>query len=95
MQNLIISSKISEKLIHKHGIRRIEVEECFLNRIGKSLRDTREEHRSDPPTVWFIGETHQGRLLKIVYVKKGNKYYLRTAYEPNQEEKNIYNSIAF
>ena len=76
-------------------MRRVEIEECFLNRIGKVLRDTREEHNSDPPTVWFIGETHQGRLLKIVYVKKDGYYYLKTAYEPNLEEKNIYNSKAF
>ena len=95
MQNLIISSKISEKLKNKHGVRRVEIEECFLNRSGKVLRDTREEHNSDPPTVWFIEETHQGRLLKIVYVKKDNNYYLRTAYEPNPEEKDIYNSKAF
>jgi len=94
MRNLIISPKIAEKLKNKHDVRRVEVEECFLNRIGKVLRDTREEHNSDPPTVWFIAETHQGRLLKIVYVRREKNYYLKTAFEPNLEEQNIYNKKA-
>ena len=31
--------------------------------------DTREQHRSDPPTLWFVAPTSQGRLLKIVFIK--------------------------
>ena len=95
MQNLIISPKIREKLKIKHDVRRVEIEECFLNRKGSVLRDLREEHHSDPPTVWFISETHQGRLLKVIFIKKEKFYYLRTAFEPNTEEKNIYNKKAF
>ena len=91
MKNLIISSKIEEKLNIKHQVRRVEVEECFLNRTGNVLIDIREDHYSDPPTTWFIAETHQGRLLKVIFIRKNKKIYLRTAYEPNNSEINIYN----
>ena len=95
MQNLIISPKIGEKLKVKHHVRRVEIEECFLNRTGSVLKDIREEHFSDPPTLWFIAETHQGRLLKVVFVKIEKSYYLKTAFEPNTAEKVIYNNKAF
>jgi len=67
-----------------------EIEQCFLNRTGAYLLDEREEHASDPPTRWFISETDFGRELKIVFIPKGNDVIIRTAYDPNPEERRIY-----
>jgi len=52
--------------------------------------DTREEHASDPPTLWFITETYWGRKLKVVFIQKGEDIHVRTAYEPNEAELRIY-----
>ena len=54
--------------------------------------DDREKNKTNPPTVWFIGATFEGRLLKVViipYPKKGIAI-LRTAYEPSDLELEIY-----
>ncbi|RMD67691.1 MAG: ADP-ribosyl-(dinitrogen reductase) hydrolase [Gammaproteobacteria bacterium] len=87
---IVISPKIKKKLQEKHSVSEEEVHECFANREGRLLMDTREEHRSDPPTLWFIAETHMGRKLKIVFIQKGEDIYLRTAYEANETEIRIY-----
>jgi len=53
---------------------------------------TREEHRTNPPTHWFLAETCYGRLLKVVFVPdtNGKDIYIKTAYEPNETEIRIY-----
>lgn len=91
---IIISSKIAEKLKSKHSVTEEEVDQCFSNRDGVFLTDTREDHRSDPPTLWFIAETDYGRLLKVAFVSRDGNIFLRTAYQPNAEEVRIYNKCA-
>jgi len=46
----IVSSKIREKLAEKHGVSEEEISQCFANREGRLLTDTREERVSEPPT---------------------------------------------
>ncbi|HEY1899356.1 MAG TPA: hypothetical protein VGG49_06165 [Steroidobacteraceae bacterium] len=91
---IAISHGIAAKLLEKHQVTPKEVHQCFENRSGGLLEDTREQHRTDPPTQWFIGETNKGRRLKIVFVQRqtatGLQVDLRTAYEPNAEETRIY-----
>ena len=87
---IIISNKIREKLKEKHSVREEEVEECFANLVGDFLRDQREDHRSDPPTLWFIAETYMGRKLKVAFIPVDGDFHVRTAYEPNDEEARIY-----
>ncbi len=94
MKNLVISQSIKIKLLEKHFVRRVEVEECFKNRTRGYLQDLRTEHQTDPPTYWFISATHQGRLLKVVIVVDGVKIYLKTAFEPNNQEIAIYDKYA-
>lgn len=83
---LIISPKIKQKLATKHEITEREVIECFANYHGLLLKDDREENRTDPPTMWFIGETDYGKLVKICFIIRGSDIYLRTAYKPNSDE---------
>lgn len=85
-----ISTKVLAKLSEKHGVTRKEVEECFQNRTGHLLMETREQHKSDPPTLWFIAHTNKGRLLKVCLVLKGGQPHIRTAYSPNDIELGLY-----
>ena len=87
---IIISEQIQEKLETKHGVTQAEVHECFANRCGPLLPDTREEHASNPPTYWFISETNYGKKLKIVCITRDKNIYLRTAFPPNAAEIRIY-----
>ena len=87
---LIVSDKVLVKLKEKHGVSRREVEQCFDNREGGLLEDSREKHKTSPPTRWFIAPTNRGRLLKIVIVAYCGNVYLKSAYEPNKAEIGIY-----
>lgn len=94
MQNLIISHEIEKKLSQKHGVTRREVEQCFDNKCGLLLVDTREDHRSDPPTVWFVAPTNSGRLLKIIFVHREGQNFLRSAYDADEKIQRIYKKHA-
>jgi hypothetical protein len=72
-----------------------KVEECFYNRIKGLLEDTREQYKTNPPTMWFIAETNEGRSLKVVFIELLNgTYEIKTAYEPNEDEVKIYEKYA-
>ena len=90
MKNLKVSQGIVEKLRKDHSVDLGEVRQCFYNRCGKLLLDTRIEHQTNPPTLWFIAQTNHNRLLKIVYIQKGDQVQLKSAFEPNAEEIRIY-----
>ncbi|MAZ05477.1 ADP-ribosyl-(dinitrogen reductase) hydrolase [Marinobacter sp. SS8-8] len=84
------SSAVKQKLAQKHGVSLEEVQQCFANREGNLLEDIREEHKTDPPTQWFIAETDYGRRLKVAFMLKGDDIIIKTSYEPNQTEDGIY-----
>lgn len=85
-----ISPTILAKLKERHQVEQQEVEQCFENITGLPLRDTRERHDTDPPTLWFIARTNRKRLLKVCFVPRGADQFLRTAYPPNDEEIQLY-----
>ena len=88
---LKISAKVLVKLSSKEPpVRPEEIEECFATRSGIYLVDDREEHASDPQTLWFISDTYFGRKLKVVFIPRDNDIVIRTAYDPNKEEIRIY-----
>jgi len=66
---LHISSRIRQKLQEKHTVTEDEIVQCFADSTNKFLEDTREDHKTDPPTRWFIAETNYGRELKVVFVQ--------------------------
>lgn len=90
MKNLVISETVKDKLLKKHKVSVREVGHCFLNREGRLLTDNRALNETNPPTLWFIALTNQGRKLKVAYIQKGVKVILKTAYEPNEQELEIY-----
>jgi hypothetical protein len=89
LAKVFISDAMRAKLAGEHDVGAPEVHQCFANRTGKLLFDTREAHATDPPTRWFIAPTNKGRLLKVCFVPRSD-YFLRTCYEPNEEELAIY-----
>lgn len=90
MENLIVSSAILAKLRDRHQVSRREVEQCFENLCGVFLEDTREDHRTDPPTQWFVAPTNRGRLLKVIFILRDGNVFLKSAYEPEPEAIEIY-----
>jgi uncharacterized DUF497 family protein len=90
MRVIIISPRIDHKLDEKHTVTVDEVDQCFDNKCGVNLIDDREEHRTDPPSLWFIAETNKGRLLKIIYVYRDGKYYIKSGFEPNKSDIETY-----
>jgi len=95
ISGLYISRRVQEKLDAKHGgISIDEIQQCFANRDGAFLRDTRAEHMTDPVSQWFIAETDRGRELKIVFMNKNGDLHIKTAYEPNEDERTIYEKVS-
>ena len=89
---IVIAPRILTKLQNKSPpVSQKEVEQCFANKSGRLLKDTREKHRTNPPTLWFIAKTNQNRALKIVFMQIGLNVNLKSAYDPNPDELHIYN----
>ena len=88
--SLIISPNIGRKLATRHHVTQDEIEQCFMNCDGPYLTDEREAHATDPPTLWFIGETDAGRQLKVVFVPEHGNLYLRTAFTPTRIQAGVY-----
>ncbi|OPH34934.1 hypothetical protein [Moraxella atlantae] len=92
----VISPKILAKLNEKHAVTEQEVIECFYNSDdGDDLEDTREQHQTLPPTLWFLAYTDKGRLLKVCFVFQEEKqtFYVKSAYEPNTAEITLFNAL--
>ncbi|WP_290595031.1 DUF4258 domain-containing protein [Arenimonas sp. SCN 70-307] len=85
-----ISAKVLEKLREKHGVSREEVHEAFLNRTGPMFSDDREDHRTDPPTMWFCSVTDRNRILKVLYVEREDFFYIKSAYCPTDGSDDLY-----
>lgn len=94
MKNLVISPAIEGKLTLKHQITRQDVEQCFINRTRSYLIDNRLDHKTEPPTEWFIAENNRGTLIKVVFIFDDGLIYLKSAFPPNSIEIRIYNTIS-
>jgi len=93
---LLISTRIKEKLLGKTPpVREEELVQCFSNRSGKFLIDTREDHKTDPATLWFIAETNAGRQLKVVFVPTEEGIRIKSAYDPELAALHIYEKTAY
>ena len=93
MQRLLISTAILEKLRDKHGVSRREIEQCFENRVGNYVLDDREDHRTDPPTLWFIAATNCNRPLKIIFIFSDGNVHIKSAFEPEIAAIEMYDRI--
>ena len=91
---LVISPRVREKLQQKTPpVTEPEIMQCFANRAGWYLVDVREEHKTEPPTRWFVAETDYSRKLKVVFIQKDGDIIIKTAYDPNVTELRIYENV--
>lgn len=88
--SLVITPAIRAKLHHKHHVDEEEILQAFANREHGFLIDTREVHRTEPPTEWFIAETDKGRKLKICFVYREGDIHIKSAYSPSQVVIDLY-----
>lgn len=93
MRHLIISSDILAKLKEKHNVSRREVEQCFENKVGRYVMDEREDHRTDPPTLWFVAPTNCERLLKVIFVFADGNVHIKSAFEPGESVIEMYDRL--
>lgn len=88
---LHIAPAIRVKLANKQPpVTEEEIEQCFANRHGGLVIDTREANLTNPYTRWFIAETDFGRRLKIAFMPMADGIHIKTAYPPNENEERIY-----
>ena len=93
--SLSISKGVKEKLAGKSPpVTGNEIHQCFLNRTGDFLEDTRAHNKTNPPTKWLISKTDKHRVLKVVFIRIKSQIIIRTAYDPNAEELRIYRKYA-
>jgi hypothetical protein len=91
---LSISAAIRAKLTNRHKVTEDEIIEAFANREKGFLIDAREDHKTNPPTEWFVAETNRGRRLKICFVRDGKTIHIKTAYDATAEIYAIYSRHA-
>ena len=89
-----MSAKIKAKLQEKHQVTPQELAECFYNRTFPTLIDSRENHRTDPPTEWFIATTDKGRELKVIFILDDGVIYIKSAFDADKQSIRIYKSKA-
>lgn len=90
MRNLIISANVLVKLRDKHNVSVRELEQCFENKCGVYLEDTREDHQTDPATLWFVAPTNRDRLLKIVFMFIDGNVHVKSAFESDEDATQVY-----
>lgn len=92
---LLISDKIREKLSNKTPpVTEEEILQCFANQDRSFLVDTREEHKTNPLTKWFVAETDYGRKLKIMFVHDARGIHIKSAYGADQIIVDLYNKYS-
>lgn len=88
---LKISQDVREKLDQRHKVTEDEINECFANRTGKYLDELRQQHQTNPNTLWFVSETDHARKLKVVFIQHPDGVIeIKSTFPPNQTELNIY-----
>ncbi len=91
---IVISDAIFKKVTESHKVSLREIEQCFDNKEGGLLKDTREKNQTTPPTLWFLALTNKSRLLKVVFVQVDDDIIIKTAYDANEDEIRIYRKYA-
>ena len=93
--SVYLSQRIREKLASKTPpVSENDIDECFTNRTHSFLKDTREDHQTDPVTLWFISENDYGLKLKVCFMERNRQIHIKSAYVPNADELRIYATYA-
>jgi uncharacterized DUF497 family protein len=93
MRNLIVSAAVLAKLREKHSVDLREVEQAFDNKCGLVLIDDREDHQTDPPTLWFVAPTNRDRMMKVIFIYIDGNMHLKSAYEADPDAIALYDEL--
>jgi hypothetical protein len=89
--SIILSQKIRDKLADKnHRVTERDICECFANKTRGFIEDDREEHRTDPATMWFVSENNYGRRIKVMFVIRDSDIYIKSAYPATEAVARMY-----
>ena len=78
---LHLSAAIRDKLSDSnHRITESDLLQCFANAERGFIEDDREEHRTDPRTLWFVSQINYGVKIKVMFVIRGSEIYIKSAY---------------
>lgn len=84
---LIDASKtVRDKLRDIHDVDWTEVEEAFFTSVPPYLLDRRPQHKTKPPTQYFIAETFDERLLKVCFTIKDGTIWVKSAFDPEEND---------
>lgn len=89
----VASTWVQEK-IKERGITVSEIEEAVCNSEPPYRIEVRAQHKTTPPTRWFIAPTFEDRLLKVYFmlVEEEKLAIIKTAFEPAESEIQEYES---
>ena len=76
----------------KHGVEDEEAEQSFLDESKVIFKDKLHSARED--RYILIGKTKKGRILYIVFTKRGNKIRIISARNINKKEVYLYEETA-
>ncbi len=91
---LVISDVVRTKLHDKHAVSEKDVIECFATRERTTLIDTREEHKTDPATQWFVAETFMGKELAVYFMIIDGEIHIKSAFSPGIKRKSLYQKLS-
>ena len=96
MSQLVLSDRMRKKLSRPdHDVTLKELEECFENREKGFCVDSREDHATNPQTLWFVAMTNKNRRLKIMCViERDGRIFIKSAYPANDNVTRIYERYA-
>lgn len=77
-----------EKNWERHRVTRIECEEVFFNTPLIVKED--EPHSGLEDRYYVLGRTDSGRLLFVVFTRRGNKIRVISARDMNRKERKVY-----
>jgi len=91
MEIVFASQYITSKLAAR-GITIEDIGACFRNKHGGYLQETRPQHETNPPTLWFIAKDGNRRLLKVVFIyfSELKEIHIKSAFEPNESQIALY-----
>lgn len=74
--------------IKKHNVKNVECEEAFFDEEKVGFKDIL--HSKTEERFILLGKTRKGRLLYVVFIKKGGKIRVISARDVNKKEVYLY-----
>lgn len=66
----------------------VDVEECLFLMTSTPILETRIQHKTKPPTVWFVSSTFDDRLLFVagIFDVENEVFIIKTARDADEND---------